>query len=362
MSNQAAWFSKPGAPLEVAAAPMPTAGPNEIVVKNAAIALNPVDFKVQDSGFSVRQWPAVLGCDVAGVVQEVGSDVKHFKKGDRVIGYTNCTISTGRDVVDQGARHTVGLLSGRPQDGAFALYSTVQATKAAILPDNIPFTDGVVLPLALETAVGGLFVKEATPTMGGALTPALALPYPSLKDVPQTGKTLVVYGGSSSVGTATIQLASAAGVKVIAIAGKSNADLCKRCGAAEVFDHKDPAFVDKVVQAVGTTGFVGVYDAISTPETYTNSLAILAKLGGGHLACVLYPPATLPSNVKAGFISGINEAATPVWTEYVTPALESGELQCLPKPTIVGKGLESINDGLKKLQAGVSATKLVVEL
>ncbi|KAL7748684.1 hypothetical protein RI367_005837 [Sorochytrium milnesiophthora] len=344
MSNQAAWFSKPGTPLEVSAAPMPTAGPNEIVVKNAAIALNPVDFKVQASGFSVRQWPAVLGCDVAGVVHEVGSDVKRFKKGDRVIG------------------HTVGLMSGRPQDGAFALCTTILATKAAILPDNIPFTDGVVLPLALETAVGGLFVKEATPTMGGALTPALALPYPSLKDAPQTGKTLVVYGGSSSVGTATIQLASAAGVKVIAIAGKSNADLCKRCGATEVFDHQDPAFVDKVVQAVGTTGFVGVYDAISTPETYTNSLAILAKLGGGHLACVLFPPANLPSSVKAGFISGINEAATPVWTEYVTPALESGKLQCLPKPTIVGNGLEHINDGLKTLQAGVSATKLVVEL
>ncbi|KAL7748915.1 hypothetical protein RI367_005563 [Sorochytrium milnesiophthora] len=344
MSNQAAWLTKPGAALEVSAAPMPTVGPNEIVVKNAAIALNPIDYKIQDAGIYVQKWPVVLGCDVAGVVHEVGSDVKRFKKGDRVIG------------------HTVGLLSGRPQDGAFTLYSTVQATKAAILPDNIPFTDGVVLPLALETAVGGLFVKEATPTMGGALTPALALPYPSLKDVPQTGKTLVVYGGSSSVGTATIQLASAAGVKVIAIAGKANADLCKRCGAAEILDHQDPSLVDKVVQAVGTSDFVGVYDAISTPQTATNTLAILAKLGGGHLACVAFLPTDLPSNVKGGRVFGINDAATPVWTEYVTPALESGKLQCLPKPTVVGKGLKDINDALKKLKAGVSATKLVVEL
>ncbi|KAL7752932.1 hypothetical protein RI367_001382 [Sorochytrium milnesiophthora] len=344
MSNQAAWLTKPGTPLEVSTAPLPSAGANEIVVKNAAIALNPVDYKIQDTGMFVQKWPTIGGCDVAGTVHEVGSDVKRFKKGDRVIG------------------HTIGLLSGRPQDGAFALYSTVQANKAAILPDNIPFTDGVVLPLALETAVGGLFLKEPIPVMGGAFMPALALPYPSLKDAPQTGKTLVVYGGSSSVGTATTQLASAAGVKVIAIAGKSNADLCKRCGAAEVFDHKDPTFVDKVVQAVGTTGFVGVYDAISTAETYPNSLAILAKLGGGQLACVGPPPSDLPSNVKAGFVFGINDAATPVWTEYVTPALESGKLHCLPKPTVVGKGLEQLNDALKKLKAGVSATKLVIEL
>jgi NADPH:quinone reductase-like Zn-dependent oxidoreductase len=85
--NQAAWLVKAGSPLEVGAAPMPTAGPGEIVVKNAAIAINPLDFHMQDSGVFVQQWPAIFGCDIAGEVYEAGKDVTRFREGDRVIGY-----------------------------------------------------------------------------------------------------------------------------------------------------------------------------------------------------------------------------------------------------------------------------------
>ena len=65
---------------------MPTAGPGEIVVKNAAVAINPLDTHMLDVGVFVQQWPAIFGCDVAGEVFEVGPDVERFKKSDRVIG------------------------------------------------------------------------------------------------------------------------------------------------------------------------------------------------------------------------------------------------------------------------------------
>jgi hypothetical protein len=120
--------------------------------------------------------------------------------------------------------------------------------------------------------------------------------------------------------------------------------------------------VEKVVAAVETSQFVGVLDAVSIPETYANSLAILAKLGGGHLACVHPPPAEVPKNVQAGMIFAVNDVATPVWEKFVTPALEAGKLLCLPSPTVVGKGLSFINEGLRRSKEGVSATKLVVEL
>lgn len=84
--NKAAWLVKANSPLEVGEAPLPTAGPGEIVVKNAAIAINPLDCHMQDSGVFIQQWPAIFGCDVAGVVHEVGPDVQRFKKDDRVIG------------------------------------------------------------------------------------------------------------------------------------------------------------------------------------------------------------------------------------------------------------------------------------
>ena len=84
--NQAAWLTEANNPLKVGEAPMPTAGPGEIIVKNAAVAINPLDCHMQDVGVFIQQWPAVFGCDVAGEVYEVGPDVEGFKKGDRVIG------------------------------------------------------------------------------------------------------------------------------------------------------------------------------------------------------------------------------------------------------------------------------------
>ncbi len=86
LQNKAAYLDEPGAALIVRDAPLPEAGPGEIVVRNAAVAINPVDWHMQDSGIFVRDWPAVIGCDIAGEVTEIGPDVDLFKVGDRVIG------------------------------------------------------------------------------------------------------------------------------------------------------------------------------------------------------------------------------------------------------------------------------------
>lgn len=85
-TNQAAWIDGADKPLAVRDANMPQPGPEEIVIKNSAVAINPVDWKMQD-GFYLDQLqlPFILGVDVAGVVHEVGSTVTNFKKGDRVL-------------------------------------------------------------------------------------------------------------------------------------------------------------------------------------------------------------------------------------------------------------------------------------
>jgi NADPH:quinone reductase-like Zn-dependent oxidoreductase len=86
-TNKAAWLHKAGTPLEVGDAPLPKAGPNEIVVRNAAVAINHLDCHMQSLGVFVQNFPAVFGCDVAGEVHDVGSAVQdRFKAGDRVIG------------------------------------------------------------------------------------------------------------------------------------------------------------------------------------------------------------------------------------------------------------------------------------
>ena len=105
-----------------------------------------------------------------------------------------------------------------------------------------------------------------------------------------------------------------------------------------------------------------VSDSRSVVLLSTNDLELLEELHGHYLACTHPPPEKVPAGVQAGMIFAANDVATPVWREYVTPALESGQLKCLPPPNVVGKGLEYINEALKMSKAGVSGTKLVVEL
>lgn len=119
----------------------------------------------------------------------------------------------------------VSLLTSKPEDGGFQLYSAAVAGKSAQLPSNVSFNEGAVIPLALDTAAVGLY--------SAAQDGFLGLPLPSF-DAPAANKTIVVWGGSSSVGAFAIQLAVASGAKVVAVASSHNFDFCKRLGASEV--------------------------------------------------------------------------------------------------------------------------------
>ena len=84
--NQAAWLVQAhDTSLEVKEAPFPSPGPNEIVIANHAVAINPVDWKMQDHGILIDSYPTIFGCDVAGAVEIVGRSVRVFQQGDRVI-------------------------------------------------------------------------------------------------------------------------------------------------------------------------------------------------------------------------------------------------------------------------------------
>ena len=71
-------------PFEVGTVPIPEPGPGEVLYKVQAAALNPVDWKIAAFGFMVEKFPAILGGDGAGIVEEVGEGVTNLKKGDRV--------------------------------------------------------------------------------------------------------------------------------------------------------------------------------------------------------------------------------------------------------------------------------------
>lgn len=268
MSNNAAWITSKGARLTVDNAPYPTLEPGQVIIKNAAVAINPIDWKMQDFGVFVQSWPAILGCDVAGEVVEVGDGVTNIKKGQRVLG------------------HAISPLTGKAQDAAFQLYSSVPAVLVAPIPDELSFEDASVIPLSLSTAAAGLYEKFL-----------LDLPHPTTSPMP-SGSSILIWGGSSSVGSSAIQLAVASGLRVVSTASKRSFAYVKSLGAETVIDHSSSTVVEDLVEALNGSKFVGAYDCIGLPSSVRPVAEVVSKLGGGMIADVLEPPKDLPAGVE----------------------------------------------------------------
>ncbi|GAM90375.1 hypothetical protein ANO11243_084180 [Dothideomycetidae sp. 11243] len=337
-SNQGAWINSQGErPLKVGPAEMPKAGPGQLVIRNHAVAINPLDWRVQDWGLFVQSYPVL-----AGEVVEVGQGVQDFEKGDRVLSYTN---AAGQ-----------GFAGGK---GAFQHYTCVEPLTTAKIPSGLSYAQATVLPLAICTASVGLYSPDF-----------LGLPYPT-HSPKSSGKVILLWGGSSAVGLAAIQLAKASGVDVVSTASSHNISLVKSAGADHVFDHKSSSIVDDIVVAIKSSGkeYVGVYDAISLPDSLKHVVAVVDKLGTSNKKLA----ATLPlekgsfgdldgEQLNAGYTHRNKELSQAIFAAFLPGALESGQFKAMPEPMVVGKGLESIQKGFDAHKAGVSAKKVVVEL
>jgi len=339
MTNQAAWIKNPKAQLSVELAPEAKAGPGEVVIKNAFVAINPVDWKIQEYSPEFQNYPDILGRDVAGEIVEVGEGVTRLKVGQRVIA------------------HALGRATSNPKHGGFQLYTVGHEITVAPIPDSLAYEKAVVLPLAISTAAAGLYQNDF-----------LALPYPTI-DAKPTGKTILIWGGASSVGSTAIQLARGSGLEVVSTASKRNLEYVKALGAQTVLDYSGSTVVEDIVNLLKETEFVGAYDAISSPETLKATAEIVSRLGGGKIAIVLRAPAEgLPSNVTTVGVSAVSiaveqkEVGDAVWRKYAPTALETGQLLSKPEPIIIEGGLSQVQEALDTLKRGVSAAKVVVAL
>ncbi|TKA76528.1 hypothetical protein B0A55_05668 [Friedmanniomyces simplex] len=342
-TNTAAWIKEKCGPFVVEEAPIPEPKDNEIVIRSHAVAINPVDGYMYKKGMLIQSWPTVIGCDVAGTVTAIGTSVTRFKPGDRILA---CSDYTG----------------DRVNRGCFQLYCAVFEALAAKVPENVGFAEACVIPLGLCTAAASLFQK-----------PNLALPYPVLEPR-STGKVLMVWGGSSSVGSCAIQMAKAAGFEVATTCSGHNFEYCKDLGADYVFDHTKETVVDDVVKALKGKESAGVFEAIMAADALVKSAEIAHRLEGKkHLATVLVGPPTsqvvpegLPEDVTVTYCWGTtiqhDDVGPAVWGEWVTSALASGALKGKPNAEVVGQGLGAIQEACERIVKGVSAKKLVVEL
>lgn len=370
-ANKAAYLNKAQAyPLEIKDAPYTQPRENEILVKNAALAINPVDWMIQLHGTALMynwlRYPAVLGYDLAGTVVEVGPKVSRFKVGDRVVGQ-----AVGPDQQ-----------RNRPAEGAFQLYTVVSVNAASQIPDDMSFESAATIPLGASTAACALFQKDL-----------LGLQRPSLNPKP-TGKTVLIWGGSTSVGLSAIQLAVAAGYEVYTTASPKNFALVKRLGAAQVWDYNSPNAVAEITTALSkktTAGAVAIGD-----NSAEACLSILRHCKGTKsIAMVTFPMRTPAAHFPVvamalnfvtwnalttlkGWWRGISwklfigtalvhdTSADPlgaaIYETFLPDALAQGKYVPAPEPLAVGHGLEALHGALDQQRKGVSARKVVVTL
>ncbi|OTA64250.1 GroES-like protein [Hypoxylon sp. EC38] len=347
--NEAAWLPAKQQPLQISPAPYIHPGPDQVVVRNYAVAINPIDWQKQTLGdilLGYIKYPFILGSDTAGVVVEVGPGVQRFKVNDRIVAAALAIAPVSRD----------------PREGAFQKYSLVREHMATPLPDHISFEQACVIPLTLSTAAYGLFNQEF-----------LGLDMPTVPPLSSSrNRAVIITGGSSSIGANAIQLAVAAGYKVLSTSSPKNFSFVKRLGAAHVFDYNSKTLDSDLLTALEGDTLVGAY-AIGNGavEVCTTVLSrhkdtthkFIAMAGGSPLN---NKPQTF-TGVQVRFID-LKDACEPeghvarVYKEYLPRALSEGKFVPAPDPVVVGEGLDRIQEAMNIQMRGVSAQKIVVRL
>ncbi|WP_437956466.1 zinc-binding alcohol dehydrogenase family protein [Sorangium sp. So ce119] len=218
--------------------PEPTPGPRDLRVRVRAVAVNPVDVKVRAPKPKVEDPPRVLGWDAAGVVEAVGADVGAFRPGDQV--------------------YYAGSIA-RP--GSNAEVHLVDERLAARMPQSLGFADAAALPLTSLTAWEGLFERLGVD-----------------RDGRDAGRSVLVIGGAGGVGSMVVQLAKAAGLRVVATASREESRAWARdLGADHLVDHRAP--LRPQLEAAGLQHVELIFNTQSTEAWWDTMADLVAPLG-----------------------------------------------------------------------------------
>lgn len=235
---KAAYIEQTGPPENIIYGDLPNPEPkgSEVLVKVSAVSLNPVDTYIRGgANFWELPMPFIVGCDLAGVVEALGPDATRFKVGDRVWA------------TNQG-------LVGR--QGTFAEYCAVDECWLYPTPDGVDDEQAAASSLVGVTAHLGLF-REANL---------------------QAGESVFVHGGSGGVGSMVVQMAKAAGARVMTTGGsEEKLEVCRELGADVAVNYK----TDDVDAAVGEFAPDGVnvfWETLREPD-FDSIIGCLAERG-----------------------------------------------------------------------------------
>ena len=194
--------------------------PNQILIKNKFCSVNPADCKQRSGNLKLvlkHQFPFILCQDFAGVVVEVGKDVKKFQVGDNVFGCTN------------GAEN-----GKQPRNSCAAEYLITFENECEIKPDTISFIEAAAIPTGFCTAFKGLFDKQYG-NLNRNDVESSKKEEDDNNDEEKNKKKILILGASGSVGSSAVQLAiKLANVDVIAFCSNKNFEYIQSLGATAI--------------------------------------------------------------------------------------------------------------------------------
>ncbi len=258
----------------------PAPGDNELLVKVRAAAVNPVDWKIRDGLgelFGLKP-PLILGCEVAGTVEAVGSrgssrtGVSDFVAGDEVYGYLSA------------------------HSGGYAEYVAAPASEFVRKPKHINFDTAASVSVAALTAWQGIFDH-------GELA---------------SGQRILITGASGAVGSMAVQLAKNKGAHVIGTGSGRNEEFVRKLGADEFIDYKKAKFEDKV------SGVDVVFDTVGG-DTQQRAFQTLKR--GGVLVSTVSPPSAEKSKEFGVTVAMVVMMAKGDQLAKINRLFESGKLK-----------------------------------
>ncbi|KAJ5420682.1 Polyketide synthase enoylreductase [Penicillium sp. CMV-2018d] len=340
-----------GEPILSHDVPIPTLGPSEVLVETKAVAINPSDHKMSQKFPSAG---AIVGSDFAGTVVKIGSGVAQLSRplaiGDRVCGAVH------------------GCNPADPHSGAFAQYVKADGSLVMKVPESMAWEEAATLGVALGTTCISFW--KALGLSASPSEPA-ATPFPVL-----------VYGGSTAMGTMAVQVLKLSGLTPIATSSPKNFNLVKSFGAKQVFDYASPTCAADI-KSFTNNSLKYALDCITDADSTQICHTAIGRAGGRY-ACLELPQQELLTRkaVNSEFVMAheLHGKEIALGPEYGRPGsqaakdlgiqffrvaeklLEENKIRAHPVH-VLPNGWKGILEGFTLLKSGqVNARKLVAPL
>ena len=312
--------------------PSPRVGPNGVLVRVHASSVNPVDWKFRRGLLAAVRpvvFPVIWGCDLSGVVTEVGPSVTLFKPGDEVYGFKDGYV-------------------GKTYRGTYAEYVVAPEKALAKKPKNLSHEEAAAVPLAALTAWQALLNQ-------GRL---------------KTGQRVLIHAGAGGVGVMAIQIAKAFGAFVAATAGTRNLDFLRELGVDQTIDYTReriagirPKF-DLVLDGVGRSVWAGSWSVLKFGGRLVTLTIPIPEEPAGKLKFFSTAIAGIAGGVVRGLLGGkrlLIARARPRGgdLEKIGALIEAGKIRPVVERVFP---LEQITDAHRLSESGHVRGKLAVKI